>query len=34
MFEQEAAERATLLEGDIDDIAAKVLEILKEQGVV
>ena len=33
MYQPETAERATMIEGSVDEIALKVLEILKEQGV-
>jgi electron transfer flavoprotein beta subunit len=34
MFQPEAGERATMIEGDEDEIAAKLVEILKETGVL
>ena len=34
MFQPEAAERATMIEGSTDEIAARIIEILKEQGVL
>ncbi|MGD2027654.1 MAG: electron transfer flavoprotein subunit beta/FixA family protein [Anaerolineales bacterium] len=33
MYQPETAERALMIEGSVDEIAAKVLRILKEQGV-
>ena len=34
MFEPETGERATMLEGDEDEIAAKLVEIFKEAGIL
>lgn len=34
MFQPEVAERATMIEGDEEEIAARIVEILKEQGVI
>lgn len=34
MFLPEVAERATMIEGSVEEISTKLLEILKEQGVV
>jgi electron transfer flavoprotein beta subunit len=34
LFQPEAAERATMIEGNTDEIAARIVEILKEQGVL
>jgi electron transfer flavoprotein beta subunit len=34
MFQPEAAERATMIEGSEDEIASRIVEILKEQGVL
>jgi electron transfer flavoprotein beta subunit len=34
MFQPEVGERATMIEGDEDEVAAKLIEILKETGVL
>jgi electron transfer flavoprotein beta subunit len=34
MFQPEAAEKAIMIEGDVDEVAARITEILKEQGVL
>jgi electron transfer flavoprotein beta subunit len=34
MFERETGERATMIEGDEDEIAAKLVEIFKEAGIL
>ncbi len=34
MFQPEAAEKATMIEGNTEEIAARIVEILKEQGVL
>jgi electron transfer flavoprotein alpha/beta subunit len=34
MFQPEAAGRATMIEGDVEEIATRLVEILKETGVL
>lgn len=34
LFQPEVAAKATMLEGDVDQVAARMVEILKEQGVM
>jgi electron transfer flavoprotein alpha/beta subunit len=34
MFEPETGERATMIEGDEDEIAAKLVEVFKEAGIL
>ncbi len=34
MFQPEVAERATMIEGDVDEVAARLIEIFKEVGVL
>lgn len=34
MFQPEVAERATMIEGDVDEVAARLVEIFKELGVL
>jgi hypothetical protein len=34
MFQPEAGERATMIEGDEEEIAARLVEIFKEAGVL
>jgi hypothetical protein len=34
MFEPEAGERATMIEGDEEEIAARLVEIFQEEGIL
>jgi electron transfer flavoprotein beta subunit len=34
MFQPETTEKATMIEGDVDEVAARLVEILKEQGIL